>query len=102
MPAIFWLTSPGGPRARDPKELAACLKDGACDVEPRLEVALDQALDHSSRTLVVCGSIVLVGQARRLLYRRFAVPEPAIAMATNSMPAAMPLRAEIVRSGQAM
>lgn len=79
----LWLTSPGGPRARDPHDLTPLLAGRSFVVEPGLEAALDLALASSPPVLVACGSIVLLGRVRRHLYQRFGVPEPAVAITTG-------------------
>jgi dihydrofolate synthase / folylpolyglutamate synthase len=62
------LTAPPSPRAKDPAELAALLPPGtAVEVVPDLVEALELALEMSPRTLVVCGSIFLIGAVREWL-----------------------------------
>jgi dihydrofolate synthase/folylpolyglutamate synthase len=81
------LTRPPHARGRDPRELLPLLPAGtAADVEPYVvpDVVPDPAaaLDHAlaltratgADTLVVCGSLYLVGAARTALRRRFGVP----------------------------
>ena len=75
------LTLPPHQRGRDPRELLALLPAGtAADVEPDPTAALDHALALTraratgADTLVVCGSLYLVGAARTGLRRRFGVP----------------------------
>jgi dihydrofolate synthase/folylpolyglutamate synthase len=77
------LTRPPHPRGRDPRELLSLLPAGAAaDIEPDVETnpaaALDRALALTpavgADTLVVCGSLYLVGAARTALRRRFGVP----------------------------
>lgn len=66
------LTRPASSRSRDPEELLG-IAGRAAGVEEDLEVALDRALGDlaagDSNTLVVCGSIYLVGAVRGLLRR---------------------------------
>jgi dihydrofolate synthase/folylpolyglutamate synthase len=62
------LTAPPSPRAKDPAELAALLPAGTtAEVIPHLDEALEEALAMSPRTLVVCGSIFLIGAVRERL-----------------------------------
>jgi dihydrofolate synthase / folylpolyglutamate synthase len=75
------LTAPPHHRARPPRHLLPLLPPGAAargSVEPDAEAALDHALAASAETgadtLVVCGSLYLVGAARTALRRRFGVP----------------------------
>jgi dihydrofolate synthase / folylpolyglutamate synthase len=73
------LTSPPHERGRDPRELLPLLPAGtAAEVEPDPAAALDRALALTpaagADTLVVCGSIYLVGAARTALRHRFGVP----------------------------
>lgn len=86
------LTTPPSARATDPAALAASLPERqSVTVEPDPGRALDLALagiptdagpsTSSSQgrapTLVVCGSIYLIGDIRRRLRERFGVPPPA-------------------------
>ncbi len=65
------LTAPPSPRAKDPAELAALLPVKAvAEVVPDLDEALERALAMSPRTLVVCGSIFLIGAVRERLRGR--------------------------------
>ena len=68
------LTAPPSPRAKDPAELAALLPPDAtveiAEVVADLDQALDRALALSPRTLVVCGSIFLIGAVRERLRQR--------------------------------
>jgi dihydrofolate synthase / folylpolyglutamate synthase len=73
------LTRPPHERGRDPRELLPLLPAGAqAEIEPDPAAALDRALalpgTAGADTLVVCGSIYLVGAARTALRRRFGVP----------------------------
>ncbi len=62
------LTAPPSPRAKDPAELAALLPaETVYEVEPSFEHALERALSLGERTLVVCGSIFLIGAVRERL-----------------------------------
>lgn len=72
------LTTPASDRARPPEELAALLPGREVEVVPDLREALDRALQPGV-TLVVCGSIYLIGEVRKRLRERFGVPEPATA-----------------------
>ncbi len=76
------LARPTGPRGREPQELLSLVRGQDVVVEPRLEPALDRALEGSAPLLVICGSFYLVGEARRALNRRFGVPPPAAEIAT--------------------
>lgn len=83
------LTTAPSPRARPAAELAALLAGGgpaaraggaeppAVLVEPEPAAALALALEPGAETVVVCGSIFLVGELRRRLRERFGVPAPA-------------------------
>jgi dihydrofolate synthase / folylpolyglutamate synthase len=77
------LTAPQSPRSRRPEELVAALPAGRAPGHGRLLVeaepaaALDQALALGGDTLLVCGSIFLVGEIRGLLRQRFGLPPPA-------------------------
>lgn len=73
------LTRPPHERGRDPGELFPLLPAGTrAEVEPDPGTALDRALALTpaagADTLVVCGSIYLVGAARTALRHRFGVP----------------------------
>jgi dihydrofolate synthase/folylpolyglutamate synthase len=64
----IFLTAPPSPRAKNPAELAALLPPGtAAEVIPDLDAALERALAANRRTLVVCGSIFLIGAVRERL-----------------------------------
>ncbi|HEX2643521.1 MAG TPA: folylpolyglutamate synthase/dihydrofolate synthase family protein [Thermoanaerobaculia bacterium] len=81
------LTTPASPRARAPEELPALLpslppgRERQILVEPHPGRALDRALEGgpggASPTLVICGSIYLIGEIRRGLRERLGVPPPA-------------------------
>jgi len=76
------LTTPPSPRARPPESLLPLLPARPpAEVVPDPAAALDRALaaasDAGADTLVVCGSIYLVGAIRGLLRERFGVPDPA-------------------------
>jgi dihydrofolate synthase / folylpolyglutamate synthase len=69
-------------RARPAAELPALLAPASAArtsawVEPEPADALARALELGGDTVVVCGSIFLVGELRRLLRERFGVPAPA-------------------------
>ena len=68
------LTRPGSSRAADPAELAKLLPDREVAVEGEPTAALTRALDGSGGTLLICGSLYLVGPLRAELRRRFGVP----------------------------
>lgn len=63
------LTTPASPRARTPEELASLLPGREPDirVEPDPAAALDHALALNGETLVICGSIYLIGEIRKKL-----------------------------------
>jgi dihydrofolate synthase/folylpolyglutamate synthase len=66
------LTRPPGDRGRDPAELVGLLPEGCeAEVVDGVEEALERALATAgeAKTLVVCGSIFLVGAVRGLLRR---------------------------------
>ena len=77
------LTRAAGPRGREPGDLAPLVGARRAIVEPNLEAALDRALTGPAPLLVICGSFYLVGDARRLLTRRFGVPQPAASIAAG-------------------
>jgi dihydrofolate synthase/folylpolyglutamate synthase len=62
------LTRPPSPRARDPKDLLPLL-DREAAIHPEPTEALNHLLAHpgEAETLLVCGSIYLVGHARAIL-----------------------------------
>ncbi|MEP7011898.1 MAG: folylpolyglutamate synthase/dihydrofolate synthase family protein [Acidobacteriota bacterium] len=65
------LTAPPSPRAKDPAELIDLLPSATeAEVIPDLDAALERALEMSPRTLVVCGSIFLIGAVRERLRGR--------------------------------
>jgi dihydrofolate synthase/folylpolyglutamate synthase len=70
-------TAPTSARAHPPEDLPSLLPPsftGEVRIEKSSETALERALEGVGGTLVVCGSIVLVGEIRGLLRRRFGVP----------------------------
>ena len=71
------LTAPPSPRALDPRDLALVVAEREVALEPDPERALDHALATTGGTLLVCGSLYLVGDLRAALRRRFGVPPPA-------------------------
>jgi dihydrofolate synthase/folylpolyglutamate synthase len=78
----FVFTTPSSVRGRAAGELAALLPPGtaaAVAVAAEPAGALDLALQSDADTLVICGSIFLVGELRQALRQRFAVPPPAVA-----------------------
>jgi dihydrofolate synthase/folylpolyglutamate synthase len=82
------LTTPPNPRARPPEELQAMLSGMAgvsgppgaggpeVLVEPAPAAALERALGLGAETVVVCGSIFLVGELRRRLRELYGTPPP--------------------------
>jgi dihydrofolate synthase/folylpolyglutamate synthase len=66
------LTRPSDSRGRDPRELVAHLPAGLeAEVVPDPGAALERALGDGAGIVVVCGSMVLVGEVRRKLRRRY-------------------------------
>ncbi len=72
-----FLTRPRSPRAAALETLEAALGAPADLAEPDPARALAAALAAGDSRLVVCGSLYLVGEARRELRRRFGMPAPA-------------------------
>ncbi|HEX2252218.1 MAG TPA: Mur ligase family protein [Thermoanaerobaculia bacterium] len=72
------LTRPPTDRGRDPHELLPLLPGRGARVEPDPSSALDRALAAAGTrgTVVICGSIYLVGASRRELRSRFGTPTP--------------------------
>ncbi|HUO86850.1 MAG TPA: Mur ligase family protein [Thermoanaerobaculia bacterium] len=75
------LTRPPHERGRAPDTLRATLPRGSrAEDEPDHAVALERALavagDRGADTVVVCGSLYLVGAVRTALRERFGVPAP--------------------------
>ncbi|HEX5758449.1 MAG TPA: Mur ligase family protein [Thermoanaerobaculia bacterium] len=68
------LTQPTSPRALPAAELAELLPPEDALVEAEAAMALELALAAPFSLLVACGSIVLVGELRAALRRRFGVP----------------------------
>jgi dihydrofolate synthase/folylpolyglutamate synthase len=82
-PAISAAALPAGSRARHApvaavSAAAAEIRPATALVEPAPAAALERALELGADTVVVCGSIFLVGELRRLLRERFGVPAPAV------------------------
>ncbi|MDX1501164.1 MAG: Mur ligase family protein [Thermoanaerobaculia bacterium] len=73
----LFFTEPPGPEAWPAAELARLAGRPAATVESRPARALEAALAAGTDTLVVCGSIYLVGAVRAELRRRFGIPAPA-------------------------
>ena len=71
------LTAPRSSRAMAPDGLVDAVTSCSPSVVPDPSSALTAALDGASELVVVCGSIYLVGEVRRLLNRRYGVPTPA-------------------------
>jgi dihydrofolate synthase/folylpolyglutamate synthase len=75
------LTRPDYHRAKDPAELAQRLAGrAAVSVEPESATAVDRALASGAGTVLVCGSIYLLGEVRTAVRRRFGVPAAADAI----------------------
>lgn len=69
------LTTPASPRAQSPETLLPLLEGRRVEIEPDREKALDRLLSlEGGETLVVCGSIYLIGEIRTGLRERFGVP----------------------------
>lgn len=67
------LTTPASPRARTPEDLAPLLpgREPDLQIEPDPAAALGRALDLRGETLVICGSLYLLGEIRKELRQRF-------------------------------
>lgn len=72
------LTAPRSPRALAPGALLGLVDAARTRLEADVAAALDVALAGEARRIVVCGSIYLVGDVRRLLRRRFGRPIAAV------------------------
>jgi len=72
------LTAPDSPRSLKPEVLSRWVDAMYCQVEPDAALALEAALAGEAKRIVVCGSIYLVGEVRRLLRLRFARPVAAV------------------------
>jgi len=71
------LTRPSDPRGRDPGELVDLLPAGReAEVLPVPAAALARVLRCGTGNVLVCGSVVLVGEVRRELRRRYGGPAP--------------------------
>ncbi len=70
------LTRPPEKRAADPERWSSPFEGRPIRLEADPEQALDRALEACRGTLLVCGSIYLVGRVRGLLRERFGVPAP--------------------------
>ncbi len=68
------LTRPPNERSATPDRWSRHFADGAMCLEADPERALDDSLAACSGTLLVCGSLFLVGRVRGLLRQRFGVP----------------------------
>lgn len=79
------LTAPPSPRARDPHEIAVLLsgREGVY-VQDDPGAALDVALGLGAETLVICGSIFLVGDLRKRLREKLGVPAAAVESAVGA------------------
>jgi dihydrofolate synthase/folylpolyglutamate synthase len=72
------LTRPDYHRAKDPAELAALLAGRpGVSVEPVSREAVPRALAQGAESVLVCGSIYLLGEVRTALRERFGVPAAA-------------------------
>lgn len=89
----LYLTRPSGERGMELSALRAAVPVVGTDRRSRAEVveepvptrALKRALEGAEgRVVVVCGSLVLVGELREALRRRYGVPEPAAAIRTGA------------------
>ncbi len=74
-----FLTAPENARALDPRAMLPLVPPGKAAVHAGVAQALAAALAEGSSRLVVCGSIYLVGAARRWLRDAFGVPAPSSA-----------------------
>lgn len=72
----LFLTQPRSSRAATPSALAALVAPREAQLYEEPERALDAALASDCATVVVCGSIFLVGELRAALRRRFGLPRP--------------------------
>jgi dihydrofolate synthase/folylpolyglutamate synthase len=72
------LTSPPTPRALPPESLLGLVGDRPVTVVSDPAAALEVALAGDEERVVVCGSIYLMGEVRRLLRRRFGRPTAAV------------------------
>lgn len=70
------LTRPTGARGLDPSPLAHLVGQGSIFVDLIPQDALRQSLGRMAETLVICGSLVLVGEMRRELRTLFGAPPP--------------------------
>jgi len=89
----LYLTRPSGERGMGVDVLRAAVPVVGTDRRARAQVveepvparALRRALEGAEgRVVVVCGSLVLVGELREALRRRYGVPEPAAAIPTGA------------------
>lgn len=71
------LTTPDSPRAIAPESLVDRVGNRPVRVESDVGAALTAALEPPAEMVVVCGSIYLVGEVRRLLRQRFGSPTAA-------------------------
>ena len=63
-----WIfTRPGSARAREPAELAAPVESGVVEPDVRAAIAYARANAPEGTTVVVCGSLFLIGDARNML-----------------------------------
>lgn len=77
------LTRPSDTRGLEPSQLAPLRSPRPVSVMPLPRAALEQALGTMQKDLVICGSLVLVGELRKELRRQFGVP-PGIPVSPES------------------
>lgn len=81
------LTTPPGRRGLPAAALRGLVPAGkGVEVEPKAESALNRALADVPDILLVCGSIYLVGEVRKILRQQFGVPPPAMEIVTGPAP----------------
>jgi len=78
LPALLPPAAGGGDPTGDPSAAgtAPARARAGVLVEPAPAAALARALELGAETVVICGSVFLVGELRRLLRERFGVPPP--------------------------
>jgi dihydrofolate synthase/folylpolyglutamate synthase len=81
-----FLAPPPSPRALPLPALAALAPLAGATPAPDAGTALERALAAGAPLVVVCGSLYLVGEARRWLRERTGAPPPAAALATWEPP----------------
>ena len=82
------LTTAASHRALEPNRIQQLMAAAGSKliVEPDLRIALEVALSDLSTPLVICGSIFVVGPARKALRQRFGAPPPAAAVRLGAEP----------------